>query len=48
MDVQSLVDVHLNDFLLIFMIVKGPFFHAILIVPAGRVHTGGIFVDLVL
>ena len=48
MDVQSLVEVHLNDFLLVFMVVKCPLFHAFLIVPAGRVHTGGIFAYLIL
>ena len=46
MDVHGLIDVHVNNLLLIFVIVKRPALHAILIIPAGRVHAGWVFVYL--
>ena len=42
MDVVSFVDVHVDDLLLVLINVLGPFSHTVLIVPTGRMHSGGM------
>ena len=42
MDVVSFVDVHVDDLLLVLVNVLGPFFHTVLVVPTGRMHSGRV------